>query len=666
MQPQSDGSNIALDSLGLAGEWRFALDPRQVGKRDRWFAGSLPETIALPGSTDVAGLGYETTERHNAFLTRVREYVGPAWYQRTLNIPDDWAGKRVTLFLERCHWATTAWVGERQVGRQDSLCAPHVHDLGVLSPGEHTLTLCVDNTVRVAVGDANAWQGHHDYAHSISDHTQTNWNGIVGRIELQARDAVSIEGVDLFPDLSTRTVRARVRVRNDRPDTAQGVLTLGGPLAREMAVECSLSPGRNSVEATCEFPPDAATWDEFEPAIHSLVVSLETNDGSRDRTSVNFGFRDFRADGTQFSLNGRKTFLRGALDCCVFPQTGFPPMDAPAWERYLAIFVAHGLNHVRFHSWCPPEAAFDAADRLGLIVQVEAPVWAELGSDPAIDSFVLAETERIVESYGNHPSFCLLAAGNEASGPQMGNFLASFVSSWRARDNRRLYTTCSGWPMLPESDYHSTPEPRIHRWGEGLNSRVNREPLSTLSDYRDWVARHDRPIVTHEIGEWCVFPDIEESARYTGVTRARNLDLVRVSLAANHLLDHAGAFHRASGRLQLQLYKEEVEAQLRTPGLGGFQLLGLLDFPGQGTATIGVVNALGEEKPYAGSKRFRQFCSETVALLRAPSFTMTTADTFRPTIEVAHYGPKDLIDPIVNWRLEDTSGNRLAEGALRP
>jgi hypothetical protein len=363
-------------------------------------------------------------------------------------------------------------------------------------------------------------------------------------------------------------------------------------------------------------------------------------------------------------LNGRPVFLRGTLECCIFPRTGYPPTDVPSWERILKVAKAHGLNHLRFHSWCPPEAAFEAADRMGFIYQIECDVWTTIGTDPKVDAFIHAETERILRTYGNHPSFCLLSHGNEPSGQQK-EFLTDWLARCKKLDSRHLYTAGSGWPRLPESQYHVTPDPRIQAWGAGLSSRVNAKPPETTTDYRSIVAQNPtQPIISHEIGQWCVYPNLEEIAKYTGVTRARNFEVFRDFLQSSHLLDQAKPFLLASGKLQAMLYKEEIESALRTPGFGGFQLLDLHDFPGQGTALVGVLDPFWESKGYITAEEFHRFCCETVPLARLTKRTWTSDETFTAQVEVAHFGPRPMASVKPSWTLTGEDGKVVASGTL--
>jgi hypothetical protein len=599
------------------------LDTQNVGENQKWFQKQLPDKISLPGSIAEQGYGDDpnintkwtgriidkswfTEERYQQYrkpgsvkvpfwLTPKKHYVGPAWYQKEFTIPQSWSGKRVVLFLERCHWQTKLWLNGNFVGSNNSLSTPHRYDLGLLSPGIYSLSLCVDNTVRINVGID---------AHSVSDHTQTNWNGVIGRIELHAIDAVYIDDIQVFPNITSKSLALRLSIKNTTNQPAEGTLIVQARTFNSQVhivppkqIQFSAPDQNNTIELEYEMGPDALLWDEFSPNLYQLTAAISSDSFSDTRT-IQFGMREFSTVGTQFAINGRKTFLRGTLECCIFPLTGYPPTDVESWLRIIEVAKDYGLNHFRFHSWCPPRAAFQAADRLGFYFHVEGPFWATIGDGGPVDKFVYAECDRILIEYGNHPSFCLMAYGNEPHGKNHKQFLGDLVKHWKQHDHRHLYTSAAGWPIIAENDYHSSSAPRGHQWKAGLKSRFNAQPFSTNVDYSDFVARFSVPVVSHEIGQWCVYPNFDEIKKYKGVLRAANFEIFRNSLAEHNMLDQARDFLLASGKLQALLYKEEIETALRTPGFGGFQLLDLHDFPGQGTALVGVLDPFWDSKGY--------------------------------------------------------------------
>lgn len=638
--------------VSLAGPWRFALDTANAGVDEHWESRELAETVNLPGSLNENGKGTPNPKASPSFLSPLYEYVGAAWYQRDVEIPADWAGRPIELFLERCHWETRLWVDGQSIGVQDSLSVPHVYTVNALAPGQHRLTLRIDNSVKYAVGLR---------AHSITEHTQTNWNGVVGRMELRAMDAVRLGSVEVYPDARERTATVKCLVHNAAKQAGHGTIavsTLGVSDTKEVTLTAS---GDTAAEFLLHLGADVPLWEASDPRLIDLDIALtaETDGKKYSGTQrVRFGLRDIGRDGSQLTLNGRPYFVRGTLECCIFPLTGYPAMDTAQWRNMMETARQYGLNHFRFHSWCPPEAAFEAADEAGITFQIETPVWTDLGKFPDLDQYIRDESDRILASYGNHPSFAMLAVGNEPSGPNKDVFLTDIVKYWQEKDHRRLYTTCAGWPELPISDFHV-----VHERGK-KPYRLHGGPLgpNTMVDYRDVLEGCERPAIAHELGQWCVYPDYREIPKYTGTLRARNLEGFRESLRRNGMLDQASEFSWASGQLQRLMYKADIEAVLRTPGAGGFQLLALQDFPGQGSALEGFLDAFWDSKGATTPDQFRQFCSDTVPLLRLEKLVWTSNETVLAKAEIAHYDTQPIAHARPFWTARFSDGSEIARG----
>jgi beta-galactosidase len=673
-------AGIGSDPVSLAGEWRFALDRLDKGRQERWFAGSLPERIRLPGVLQAQGYGDEislTTEwmgrlhdplwylrseyrkysppgnvRTPFLLQPDRHYTGAAWYQRDIEIPALWKGRRVVLAFERPHWQTEAWVDGKSIGTCDALGTSHLYDAGVLEPGAHVLTVRADNRMVVDVG--------HN-AHSMTDYTQGNWNGIVGKIEMRSTGPVWLEDVQVFPNAAKKSAVVKVEIGNATGRKGRGMLKIG-----DQTIPASWDEKNGSVETELRLGDGAKTWDEFHPNLTHVSVRLE-GEGINEERAVVFGMREIGVEGTRFTLNGKKIFLRGTHEGCSFPLTGHPPMDRESWKRIFRIGREYGLNHMRFHSWCPPEAAFEAADELGFFLQPECSIWARDGVriDPGneTEAWLYEESRRMMKAYGNHPSFILLSHGNEPEGRWVES-LSKWVEYWKERDSRRLYAACTGAAMKPElGPVKGTQFLVIGRIG---SNPVRGQAGWNGKDYRGTVQGTDVPIITHELGQHAAFPDFREMKKYTGPFKPKNFEFFRESLKEHGMLNLARDFLEATGRLQVLGYKEDVEACLRTPGLAGFQLLDLHDYPGQGTSPIGILDSFWDNKGNVTSNEFRSFCDTTVILSRFSGKTPTRKEKLTVTVEAAHAGQGDLQDAVVLWKITDQKNTVAACGELQP
>ena len=674
----------AQQTLSLAGAWQFSTED-SVNMDDYVFLpGSMltnekgtPVSLSTPwtGSLYDSSFYYNPAmERYRSaeppmfpfFLTPERHYVGAAWYQRQVYVPRDWKNQRVMLFLERPHIETTVYVNGHLVGHDMSLSTPHVYDVTKhLRFGQQNQLL-----IRVYNGIENVCVGQD--SHSVTDQTQGNWNGIVGRIELQARPKhVNIRRVRVFPDALSGQVHVKVDLENHvnlgLPVHVMQVWEYGleYQLLRELngRVDTIISRGVQSalqgrhMEFDLNLLHTARRWDEFNPVIYRLIVYA--GDDSYETT---FGLRDVTIKGREMRINGRPLFLRGTVENCCFPETGYPPTDVESWLKIFRRCKQWGLNHVRFHSWCPPEAAFEAADRVGIYLQPEGPSWPNHGvrlrRGMAIDQYLLDESKRIVDTYGNHPSFLMMAAGNEPAGDWVA-YCNDWVREMHQYDSTRVYCGASvggGWAWDEGSEYH------VNGGARGLD--WDRHAPQSTDDYYDQILRprnfkpsaapaassagsgsdatsvNTSPIIAHEQGQWCAFPDLAETSQYTGAYRPLNFELFRDLLARNGMAGQARRFLMASGRLQTLCYKYEIERNLRTPEYTGFQLLSLNDYSGQGTALVGPLNVFWREKGYVTARQWQEFCSSLVVLARFPKFVFSTAERLHVPIEMynAFYG----------------------------
>lgn len=678
-------SSFSKDEIYLNGTWRFEMDRNDEGIAAEWFKRDLADLIKLPGSmaknlkgdditlsTNWTGTIYDSSfyymprlkkyrqpdNIHIPFwLTPAKHYVGAAWYQKEVNIPENWKGNHIILHLERTHIETRVWINDQEVGLQNSLVAPHEYDLSAfLKPGKQRITIRVDNRDKINVGPDS---------HSISDHTQGNWNGIIGKIALESFAPVFFENVQVYPDIRNRIANITIDIKNTSLQNFKGKICLQAKSfnseksdkTKEISVKVLVYKNENqTVTIELPFGKSMLTWDEFDPALYRLEVKL-TSKKVKQSKEVTFGMREFSIKGNQFLINGTPVFLRGTLNNCEFPLTGYPATTVDAWKKIFNKAKAFGLNHVRFHSWCPPEAAFVAADLIGIYLQPEAPTWTnhgpKLGRGEPIDQYIYDETLRMNKVYGNFASFVMLSAGNEPSGNQV-SYLNKFVDFWKEKDSRHVYTGMSvggSWPVVPNAEF------QVRGGVRGVNWKSNRP--ETIEDFSAGIAPFNVPFVAHEVGQYCVFPNFEEIKKYTGVYKAKNFEMFQQDLIDHHMGDQAKDFLNASGKLQVLSYKTDIEKMLRTPGYAGFQLLGLQDFPGQGSAIIGVLDAFWEEKGYVSAKEYSRFCNQTVPLAEIPKFVYQNDESFNATVELFHSGKAPLQNAVIDWVIKNDEGKIL-------
>jgi hypothetical protein len=509
-----------------------------------------------------------------------------------------------------------------------------------------------------------------EHAHSVSDQTQISWNGIIGKVQLIAEDKNILKDVQAYPNLKTGDVRIELETNQEEISSGDYRLVVSGRTEnsqtnkRILPQEFQLNEMISYI--TVALGKDFLKWDEFNPNLYRLdfdVVDAESG-ASLQKRSIRIGMREIKTEGGYFIMNGQKAYLRGTLNCAEFPLKGYPDMDVESWSRIFRACRDYGLNHVRFHSWCPPAAAFVAADELGIYLQPEVSEWVYV-AEPDQLNYLKEESLRMLKTYGNHPSFVFMGLGNEAGViPESRN---EFIELW-GKDDRRLYTLKAN----ANSSFTDAYDYQIARAIDDKKIRIQSgwppKPTgssivvnapNTAYDYSDITSTRDYPLVAHETVQRCVFPDTAGLDKFTGHLRAGYLEIAQDQLAERGMSELVPDFVKASGKWQVQQFKDEIEAHLRTEPFGGFQLLSLQDFPGQGTALVGVLDLFWESKGYVSGEAFREFCSPTVPLALFEKRIFVNVEPIEGDVEVSYYGPVQSPMVEINVRLLDQHGKVL-------
>lgn len=659
-QITAQGYTSLREQIQLAGEWESSLG-----------------TCRLPGTTDENRLGERNRDTLVTYqLTRLYPYSGKVIYTREINIPESFRGKKLFLMMERTK-PSTLWVDGDSIGSYGHLYAPHRYELPALAVGKHQLKIRIDNSptsVPKEIQGSHAW----------TDATQTNWNGILGEFYIEAVPVSYIQSVQVYPEVDKK--QALVIVEVDADKDGKAILDVNGYAwntsdthtlsPRQLAVR--LKKGRNRIELPVNMGDKPLLWSEFHPALYKLNITLHAGK-NRDSRMVDFGMRKFEVEGTQFVINGYKTFLRGKHDACVFPLTGYGPMDVASWQRVFRIAKQYGINHYRCHSFTPPRAALEAADIEGIYYQIELPLWGYIKRENTVlNDFLKKEGGMLLEHFGNHPSFMMLGLGNELDVEI--DVVREWLDDFRNRDNRHLYCFGSnnslGWKGPQDGeDFFVTC--RVGG-GDGYTTHVrasfayvdaekggilNNTRPATDKDYSGAIAHCPRPVVGHENCQFQIYPDYGQIEKYTGVLRPYNLEIFRDRLKENHLSSQAKTFHQATGHFSIECYKADMEYAFRTPGFGGFQLLDLQDYPGQGSALVGILDAFMDSKGIVAPETFYGFCAPLVPLALMKDHCWLNTQPLHIDVALSNYVEGDWNEP-VRWSLVSDNGVWKRDGVL--
>lgn len=643
--------------IDLSGQWQVKLD----AEKQETMPQAYPETMMLPGTTSAAGLGMPNPAKETGCLTDAYRFEGAVWFMRTFTA-GDWTGEQTMLTLERTR-KTTVYLDGRPIGHQESLCTPHRYFLPPVHAGEHTLVIRVDNTDYPTRG-----------GHLTSPDTQSNWNGITGEISLTVAHTL-LTDLTVRPDLRRGCLRVHGHIIG-APDGVAGIVLPG-------QMEHLLPYRRGVLDGECPLKGNEAFWDEAHPEIHTISIDL---DG--DVYETTFGLRDVRTLSRRLLINGRETFLRGKVDNLLYPKTGYTPTDVASWMTILGIAKEYGINHYRYHTACPPDAAFTAADLLGVYMAPELPFWGtvaeegEEGYDERERDFLFQEGFRILREYGHHPSFLWLSLGNELWGSK--DVLNRMMRAYREADDTKLYSSgANNYQFVPDvldeenvfvgvrlgrerlirgsyamcdapqgivqttapesvSNYDASIVPETL----GQSGEAGKVQIQYGTGVKEVDAQSadalipDVPVISHEVGQYVFYPDFSEISHYTGPLKPRNIEAMRENLERAGLYGEHEAFFRQTGHLAVDCYKREIETLLRSREVSGFQLLDLQDYTGQGTALVGVLNAMMENKGLISAEEWREFCAGTVVLGEFASFTGMMGEDIRFDVQISECDPE--------------------------
>lgn len=660
--------------IDLQGNWSFTTDKSNIGIENGWSKQLLNDNIMLPGSMAENKKGDKTVGSDFGILTPEYKYVGVAWYNREIDIPKDWKKKEIVLFLERVLWESKVFIDGKELSTQDALGTPHIHRLGKLKPGKHILSVRVNNDMIHNIGDKG---------HAYGEYTQSIWNGIVGRIELMAHDPLYIKRKKIVSDIKNDKLILNIDIESPK-NIKKGNLDIeikeifGNNILLSDTKNVKLAKGNNSVKYEIDLKGKLRKWSEFNPKTYLIKATIKGKKFSHN-IDTEFGYRTVSHNGTKILINNKPVFLRGNLDCVHFPQTGYVSCNVKDWVKIFQTYKNYGLNHVRYHSWCPPSAAFIAADRVGIYIQAEASLWIDwwmsadnskrgrpemdtkgrpkgLGSNPDTDKFVEDELNRVVDYYINHPSFIMTCIGNELGNSDF-ELMGKWISKLKKRNPEILYSASTARKINKSDDYCAT------HYIKGVGGTRGLRGAKTDWDFENVYSKMDIPIIAHEIGQWPVYPKWSEINKYKGVLKARNLKGFKKVAEKNGILDQDIDFCMASGALNQIMYKYETESFLRTPSCAGVQLLSMQDYQGQGEALIGWLDANWESKGITTPEKFRNHFNTTVPLLKLPKFVWENNEILKAKVMISHHGEFPVSEQ-VNYKITDEENAVLSESSL--
>lgn len=684
-----------MKKIDIGGIWKAIPDnPCTTGIDSKWYEKGLPDKniiprihshqnnyMVLPGTTDDAHIGikFSPSDTLSHGLERAYRWEKDIWLEKEIYISKIDIGKQNILKFERTCFYSALWINGVFVGEDISAATPHLYDItDFVFAGKNRITIRL--CAKLSDEFTRRYFSHHFASGSVAGNTTEGYgcfHGIIGGIEMQISENILPKKMKCYANLNENTVVIKANVDTELTYTAIIEIFDDEKIIYSSTIENSGNISHNAVLAHYQ------AWNEINPKLYTCRITIICG-GLEEQDEVIFGMQSYSVIDTQIAINGDKIFLRGTHEGCQFPYDSAPPMDITTWEKAMKVAKQYGMNHFRFHSWCPPKAAFIVADNLGLYLQVE------LGRGDK------KELLRVLDTYGNHPSFMGLTFGNElfnhnedtATEKHLSQRLVNndvfeetsskCLTEWaRNYDSRHLYS-CTSHPVSQDDcadDYYVSAWGRNKKptvgieWGGGdvqTTTRFNTKPPETKTDYSHAIEGINEPLISHEVGQWAVYPNLMEWGKYTGTLANHNYHIIKEQLRENYLLDKAHLFTKASGKLSVELYKEEIESALRTKGFGGFALLDLHDYPGQGIATIGTLDAFWDSKGLIEPEEYSEFCNLGVPLLRLEKRVFTFGEELIANLDFSNFTFGDLSTENAIVELIDVRTNSVIESQKLP
>lgn len=661
-----------MTKINLHGEWNFQLDKDKQGLNNELYKKELNDTITLPTTTSEAKKGEINTDREVGYLTDLYKFEGFAWFSKEVEFPNKSENDYIELIMERTR-ITHLWIDDNYVGTYNSLCTSHHYDITpYVNNNKHKVTIMVDNTSYPTKG-----------GHMTSSDTQTNWNGITGEISIKITNKTRLSNVKFYPNIEDKSVIVRGNILGNKIEKVS--LTAFDEI--KVFDKKSYNINNNSFEVKYLMGEDVQLWSEYNPHTYKMKIQIQNEEKVINEDTYSFGMLSFKTNEKKFLINGQETFLRGKHDGLIFPLTGYAPTDLESWIKVLKTSKEYGINHYRFHTCCPPKAAFEAADIVGIYMEPELPFWGTITTkedenhDEAMEEYLIKEGYRMLDEFGNHPSFVMMSLGNELWGSK--ETLNSILKGYKEYDNRHLYVQgCNNFQWAPcileEDDFFSGVRftgDRLYRGSYAMcdapQGHIQTDAPNTIHNYDEIIRPTSKkkssagevgvkqiqygtgvkevlvseteefipkvPVISHEIGQYETFPNFKEIDKYTGVLKARNFEVFKERLEEKGLIDKADMYFKASGKLAAECYKGELETAFRSNELAGFQLLDLQDFSGQGTALVGILDAFMDNKGIISSEEWREFCSDCVLLGEFSKYVWDAGEKFNCNIKLTNY-----------------------------
>ena len=531
------------------------------------------------------------------------------------------------LFIGGAQNTVSAWVNGVYLGRHEGYCTPFAFSIpeGTLTVGENRVTLAVSN---------NRLQGYQ--GRPVSGLTSRAANectgGIYGDVELRSYP----DGLrDLWVTVNNNCTSFTVHTEGAGNLRKNVTITY----KNKTVSTATIPAGEKTVTVTAQ---GLLRWTPETPELYQVTVTTENQS-----LSASFGVRRLSTEGKRLYLNGQPYYFRGICEHCYQYNTVHPTTDKGYYIDVIRKLKSLGFNSIRFHTWIPPYAYMEAADELGMLLEVETP-----------NNTSLEEWEHIVRFCRHYTSVNMYSTGNELQiDHAYENHLHACAQLVHSQTDS-LFSPMSAMRgieyMLQEDDPRVT-EPfeynpqRLARispdcdlynsYSLGLTSYDSGLGTQRVLDQRNAV--YGKPLLSHEICIQGTYIDLSLEKRYEGtrIGKTRFMSSVKTHLAQQGLLDNADTYYRNSVKWQSLLRKHCFETVRRCHSFAGYDYLGDIDTHWHTFGyCVGLMNEFYELKSGETAENVLRYNSPTVLLADLLRVNLYTGEVVEIPVWVSHYG----------------------------
>ncbi len=521
-----------LETISLNGPWVLRFDPRDEGRRDRWFAEGVAG--APPGvAVDVPHSWQHANPEGDAGA----DY---AWYFRRVEVEPPRGGERVWLRFEGVATDCEVYANGTPIGANSGCWTPfRVEATEQARSGGLEIAVRVDRRRPEpqrwvdggVVQGGHPTKGFHDV---LSMQVAGIWDGVL--LERSGPAALAIDGLEVLADARSGMVRVRVHAEatHGAGEIDLEIVSPGG----EAAARESVPLGRWGPTAAHLRVPDPLLWDTSAPNLYTLRAVVRSGGRESWRGATRFGFRTVETRGRTILLNGRPLCVSGILDWGHEPDLIRPAPSPEAVRRRFAQLRSIGINTVCVCMWYPPRHYYDIADETGMLVWQEHPTWKSPMGDELLGLY-REQMDRFFRRDQNHPSVAIVSGSceHERFNPRLADWW------WREARERmpdrllQVQTAFLHWTDLGKTDlYDEHTYENSGVWADYLEDieeeLARREPKPFVMGesvlYTGWPdtarlrerADADRASPRNAAGApwWCplALPDVERTEREIG------------------------------------------------------------------------------------------------------------------------------------------------------